>query len=110
ATPAGKVLPGLWNAARDNSPTRSFSPRSSAVPFEFEALPVRPMPEQTLKRLSVRARRVASRTAWRLLDRNRNLVRRTFLLLSTIPWLRRPAAVGEQTLAYVYRHGLRATF
>ena len=63
-----------------------------------------------MKHLYVRARQLASSTAWRLLDRNRNLVRRTFLLLSTIPSIRRPAAIVEQTAAYAYRHGLRATF
>jgi tetratricopeptide (TPR) repeat protein len=63
-----------------------------------------------MRRLSARAQRVASKAAWRLLDRNRNLFRRTFLYLSEIRWARGAAAVAEQTIAYAYRRGLRATF
>jgi hypothetical protein len=109
-TAARTEVPGLWNAARDNFPTRSFAPRSPAAALKFKPLPLRPRPERPMRRLSARARQVASRALWRLLDRNRNLLRRTFLHLSGISWARAPAAVAEQTLAYAYRHGLRAAF
>jgi tetratricopeptide (TPR) repeat protein len=109
ATASAAMPPGLWDAARDSAPTQSFLPRSPTVAFEFESLLARPRSDRTMKHLYVRARQLASSTAWRLLDRNRNLVRRTFLLLSTIPSVRRPAAIVEQTAAYAYRHGLRAT-
>jgi tetratricopeptide (TPR) repeat protein len=105
---AGRIMPGL-HAALDDAPTLAFLPRSPAAPFEFETLPAGRRREQAMKRLSARVQQVTSKTAWRLLDRNRNLIRRTFLALSTIPWLRRPAAVTEQLLAYTYRHGLHAT-
>jgi hypothetical protein len=108
STAAQTGLPGLWNAARDSLPTRSFAPRSPAAALDFKPLPLRPRPERPMGRLSARAQKIASKAVWRLLDRNRNLLRRTFLHLSRISWARMPAAVAEQTLAYAYRHGLRA--
>jgi hypothetical protein len=110
ATPGQVTLPGLWDAARHDAPTHSFAPRSPALSLEFEALPPRRRPERPMRHLSARARKVASRAAWRLLDRNRNLLRRTVLFFSGISWARGVAAAAEQTIAYAYRHGLRATY
>jgi len=80
-----------------NNRTAQFEPQTQALRTPLRA------------RLRAAALDRTTRAVWRMLERNRNSLRRALLVMTSVPGLRGPAAVGQRMLDYAYRHGLRAT-
>lgn len=107
---ARRALRRLPPAAVPTRTDAAFRPPQSKKKVKFAPHAPSGPPQPSMRmRLRAAARERAKRIVWRVLEQNRNLVRRVFLLMASVPGLRRPAAMSQRTLDYAYRHGLRAT-